>query len=149
MSFRPSLVVLALGLALGACGSEGDGEPATGFTGGGFAGTGVTSAGVSGRPFGGQGGRGGAGGSGFAGSFGSSGAGGFSGFSGFGGFGGSGGSGGGSGFPPVTCPVDMPEDGSECMGRRLNCMFGMLQCLCVRSRWSCDSPPDDMDAGLL
>jgi hypothetical protein len=42
----------------------------------------------------------------------------------------------------------MPEDGSPCMGRRLNCMFGMLQCLCRRGAWTCDSPPDEMDAGL-
>jgi len=81
---------------------------------------------------------------------GSGGAGGMS--AGTGGVGAASGTGGTAGSSPVipmdTCPDVQPADGSMCMGRRLRCVFGLIECRCGRRGWSCDAAPDD-DAGAL
>lgn len=148
-----TVLAVALAIALGACGDDDTGSGAAG----GSAATGGSSgslssggsSGTSGVNTGGGAGGINAGGTGAAGvgaGVGGAGAGGFGGFGGRGGTGGSGGTGGT--FMMAMCPMTMPQDGSACMGRRLNCMFGDVQCLCRFGMWSCDSPSgQDMDGG--
>jgi hypothetical protein len=157
MAFRPLSIAFALALVLAACGDDDSGssggKSGSGASGGSSgslssSGSGGTSSVNTGGGTGGINGAGtGAGGAG-------TGAGGTTGGSGgsMGGRGGSGGMGGSGGsagtFMMAMCPSAMPEDGSACMGRRLNCMFGSVQCLCRFGMWSCDSSPGgDMDGG--
>jgi hypothetical protein len=156
MTLRRFWIALALAFVLGACGDDdstsSDGKSGSGASGGSSgslssSGSGGTSSVNTGGGTGGISGAGAGGaGTGVGGMTGGSG--GFM-MGGRGGFGGMGGSGGSAGtFMMAMCPTAMPQDGSACMGRRLNCMFGDVQCLCRFGMWSCDSSPgSDMDGG--
>jgi len=137
-------LTLGLGLAFSACGGDDDDSTGNEFgnAAGGpmtYAGTTVTNGGSTGTNTGSPG-TSGSGGS-------ANGAQGGSMSSGMGFPGGGSGSGfpgGGGSFSMAMCPTTQPEDDSECIGRRLNCTFGAIECRCRRGSWDCGSA-DEMD----